>query len=51
MPAASIPKQNIIAYIAEYLIRWYPIDNCPTCSDLLKVDILHVTSPVPQLNF
>ena len=48
VPVQSVPKQNIVAYMAGYLIRWYHIDNCSTCHDLLKVDNLSGTSPVSQ---
>ena len=39
MPDLPVLKQNH---------RWYPINNCSTCSDLLKVDNLPETSPVSQ---
>ena len=48
MPALSIPKQNVVSYKVGYLIRQYPVDNCSTCSDLLKVDNPPETSPASQ---
>ena len=48
MPAPCVPKQNVVAYMAGYLIRQNPIDNPLTCSDLVKVDKLSETSPVSQ---
>ena len=47
MPAASVPNENV-AYMAGYVIKQYPIDNCSTYSDLLKVDNLPETSPISQ---
>ena len=48
MPAPSVPKQNVVTYMAGCLIRKYPIDNCSTYSDLLKVENLPKISHVTQ---
>ena len=31
MPAPSLPKSNVAAYMAGYLIKRYPVDDCTTC--------------------
>ena len=46
MPAPSLPKKNVIAYMAGYLIKQYPVDTCPTCTDLCKLQNLPESSPV-----
>ena len=40
MPAPSVPKKNVVAYMAGYLTRQYPIENCATCKELFKVESL-----------
>ena len=48
MPAASIKKQNIVTYMAGYLIKQYPVDNCASCKQYFKVQNLPQSSPTSQ---
>ena len=40
IPAPSLEKKNVVAYMAGYLIRRYPINNCDECHDRLLYDTL-----------
>ena len=48
IPAPSLEKKNVIAYMGGYLIRRYPIDNCHECHDRLLIDTLPEPSPMSQ---
>ena len=45
MPAPSIPKKNVVAYMAGYLIKRYPVDNCITCRQMFKIESLPESNP------
>lgn len=44
VPPPSIEKKNIVSYMAGYLLRRYPVDDCDMCRDLLKQDQLPESS-------
>ena len=46
MPAPSLPKRNVVAYMAGYLIKQCPIGSCINCSELLKLANPPENSPV-----
>ena len=46
VPAPSIAKQNVVAYMSGYLLRKYPIDKCVTCQNSLKISQLPESSSV-----
>ena len=48
IPAPSLEKKNVVAYMGGYLIRRYPIDNCHECHDRLLIDTLPEPSPMSQ---
>ena len=48
LPPPTIEKQNVVSYMADYLIRKYPIDNCEICCNLLKVEMLPESSSSSQ---
>ena len=49
--AASIEKQNIVMYMAWYLITQYPVDNCASCKQYFEVQNLPQSSPTSQYEF
>ena len=50
IPAPSLEKKNVVAYMGGYLIRRYPIDNCHECHDRLLIDTLPEPSAMSQLD-
>ena len=46
MPPLSIPKKNVVTYMAGYLIKQYPVDDCAACNQVFKLQNLSETSPV-----
>ena len=40
MPPVSIPKRNVIAYMAGYLIKRYPLDDCEECRNMFRIESL-----------
>ena len=44
MPAPSLPKKNVVAYMAGYLLNRYPVDSCETCTKLYKLHSLPESS-------
>ena len=48
IPAASIEKQNIVTYMAGYLIKQYPVHNCASCKQYFEVQNMPQSSPTSQ---
>ena len=48
MPPPSLPKKNVVAYMAGYLIKRHPVDSCATCMKLCKLQSLPESDPVSQ---
>ena len=48
IPAPSLEKKNVVAYMAGYLIRRHPINNCDECRETLLYDTLPEPSPVSE---
>ena len=48
IPAPSLEKKNVVAYMAGYLIRRHPINNCDECHETLLYDPLPEPSPVSE---
>ena len=46
VPAPSLPKRNVVAYMTGYLIKRYPLESCVTCTELFKLASLPESSPV-----
>ena len=46
MPPHSMPKKNVAAYMAGYLIKKYPLNSCTTCFQMFQVQTLLETSAV-----
>ena len=51
MPAPSLPKKNVVAYMAGYLLRQNPVDSCKTCAQLFKLESVPESSPVSDYEF
>ena len=47
-PAHSELKKNVVSYMAGYLIKKDPIENCDQCHDLLITEELPEPSSVSQ---
>ena len=47
-PPHSEIKKNVVSYIAGYLIKRYPHENCGHCHDLLMIEKLPEPSSVSQ---
>ena len=41
-------KKNVVSYMAGYLIKRYPVENCDQCHDLLMIEKLPEPSSVSQ---
>ena len=49
MPPPCIEKQNVVSYMAGYLIKKFPVAACETCSQLLKAERLPESHPTSSL--
>ena len=48
MPAPSLEKKNVVAYMAGYLMKKYPLDNCSICKEMYKLEELPQSSPFSE---
>ena len=48
IPAPSIPKNNIMAYMAGYLLWRYPSDDCEMCTNILYIQNLPQSGPLSE---